>query len=132
VARAVAEAVPFANAVFDCALVVTTLCFVDDTRAALREIAGTLVIGMIDRESALGQNCSAHRAESLFYREATFYSPAESEALLRETGFNDLAWAQTLSSAVSTLREIEPAATGTGRGAFVVVRAQVSREAGTG
>jgi SAM-dependent methyltransferase len=130
VARAVGEALPFAEAVFDYALVVTTICFVDDARAMLTEIArvlrpgGKLVIGLIDRESALGKDYVAHREENVFYRSATFYSAAEVEALLRETGFSHLVWVQTLSTPLSEIHEIEPISAGSGRAAFLVVRAE--------
>jgi SAM-dependent methyltransferase len=132
VARAVAEALPFAEAVFDYALVVTTICFVDDARAMLLEIArvlrpgGKLVIGLIDRESALGKDYVAHREENVFYREATFYSAAEVEALLKETGFSRLVWVQTLSTPLSEIHEVEPIGAGAGRGAFLAVRSQTS------
>jgi SAM-dependent methyltransferase len=131
VLRALAEALPFADAVFDHVLIVTTICFVDNARAMLREAArvllpgGVLVIGLIDRESRLGQDYVAHRAESLFYREAKFFSAAEVETLLTDTGFGDLTWVQTLSAPLSELHEIEPISAGTGRGAFVAVRARV-------
>ena len=134
VARAVAEALPFAEAVFDYALVVTTICFVDDARAMLGEIArvlrpgGTLVIGFIDRESALGKDYVDHQTENVFYRAATFYSAAEVEALLKRTGFHDVIWVQTLSLPLSEMHEIEALTTGTGRGAFLGVRAQISRK----
>jgi SAM-dependent methyltransferase len=136
VARAVAEALPFAESVFDYALVVTTICFVDDARAMLLEIArvlrpgGTLVIGLIDRESALGKNYVAHREDNVFYRSATFYSAAEVEALLKETGFGRLVRVQTLSTPLSEIDEIEPISAGSGRAAFLVVRAQTSGEIG--
>jgi SAM-dependent methyltransferase len=129
-ARAVAEALPFADAVFDYALVVTTICFVDDAPAMLREIArvlrpgGKLFIGLIDRDSALGRDYVAHQAENVFYRAATFYSAAEVEALLKDTGFSDLVWVQTLSAPLTEIHEIEPIRTGTGQGAFLVVRAR--------
>jgi SAM-dependent methyltransferase len=138
VARAVAEALPFANSVFDYALVVTTICFVDDARAMLREIArvlrpeGKVIIGLIDRESALGKDYVAHQSENVFYREATFYSAAEVETLLKGTGFSHLVWGQTLSTPLSETHEIEPMRAGTGRGAFLVVRAQTSGERGGG
>jgi SAM-dependent methyltransferase len=137
-ARAVAEALPFAGGVFDYALVVTTICFVDDARAMLREIArllrpgGKLVIGLIDRESALGHEYMTHQAENIFYRDATFYSAAEVETLLKETGFSHLVWVQTLSTLLSEIHEIEPISAGTGQGAFVVVRAQTLGETGAG
>lgn len=133
VARAVAEALPFADAVFDYVLLVTTICFVDDAPVMLREIArvlrsdGKIVIGLIDRESALGKDYVAHQAEHIFYRQATFYSAIEVEVLLKETGFSNLVWLQTLSAPPSAIREIEPACEGTGQGAFLVVHAQNSR-----
>jgi len=137
VARAVAEALPFEETVFDYALVVTTICFVDDARAMLLEIArvlrpgGKLVIGLIDRESALGKDYVAHREENVFYRSATFYSAAEVEALLKETGFSHLVWVQTLSTPLSEIHEIEPISAGSGRAAFLVVRAQTSEKRST-
>jgi len=84
---------------------------------------GELVIGFIDRTSNLGQHYLAHQAENVFYREATFYSAAEVEQLLRETGFNELVWVQTLSKTLEEIREIEPLCSGYGQGAFVVVKA---------
>lgn len=131
VARAVAEALPFAEAVFDYALIVTTICFVEDAGAMLQETArvlrpgAALVIGLIDRESPLGQDYVAHRAENVFYRDASFFSAAEVAALLSQTGFGDLVWLQTVSAPLSRMRQIEPAIGGTGRGAFVAVRGRL-------
>jgi SAM-dependent methyltransferase len=129
-AGAVAEALPFAAEVFDYALLVTTICFVDNARAMLREIArvlrpgGELVIGFIDRDSVLGQDYVSHREENVFYRSATFYSAKDVETLLTESGFSRLIWVQTLSKPLSEIVEIEPISGGSGRGAFLVVRAQ--------
>jgi SAM-dependent methyltransferase len=130
VAAARAEALPFAAGAFDYALVVTTICFVEDAAAMLRETArvqrpsGTLVIGLIDRESPLGQDYVAHQAENVFYRAARFFSATEVARLLAEAGFRDATWLQTLSSPIADMRELEPAVEGTGRGAFLAVRAQ--------
>lgn len=129
VARAVAEALPFAEATFDYALVVTTICFVDDVGLMLREArrvlrpGGTLVIGLIDRESPLGRDYVAHQQENVFYRAATFYSAAEVARGVAAAGFTNLEWLQTLSRPLADTRDIEPAAPGTGRGAFAVLRA---------
>jgi SAM-dependent methyltransferase len=131
VARAVAEALPFADAVFDCALVVTTICFVADAAAMVREArrvlrpSGVLVIGLIDRDSPMGHEHVAQQAGNVFYREAHFYSAAEVAALLEANGFHDLVWLQTISALLSQIREIEPASAGTGRGSFLAVRARV-------
>jgi SAM-dependent methyltransferase len=124
----VAERLPFATASFDYALIVTTICFVDDAGAMLREARrvikpdGCLVVGFIDRESALGQEYLVHQAENVFYREATFYSAKEVERLLSNNGFPCQVWAQTLSRLLPEMSEIEPLRAGRGTGAFVVVR----------
>jgi SAM-dependent methyltransferase len=129
VARAIAEALPFADGVFDYALIVTTICFVDDAIAMLAEAqrvlrpGGELVIGFIDRTSDLGQHYLANQAENVFYREATFYSADEVERLLDDTSFIAPVWAQTLSRPLEEIREIEPLLAGRGQGAFVVVKA---------
>jgi SAM-dependent methyltransferase len=125
----VAENLPFADGSFDHALVVTTLCFVDSPARMLAEArrvlkpGGRLVIGFIDRESTLGQNYLLHQAESVFYREATFYSADEVARLLLEAEFTACAWGQTLAHSLAETREIEPLRTGRGQCAFVVVSA---------
>jgi SAM-dependent methyltransferase len=132
VACAVAEALPFAPATFDYALIVTTICFVDDATAMLAEAhrvlkpGGELVIGFIDRTSNLGQYYLAHQAENVFYRDAKFYSADEVERLLREACFAGPVWAQTLSKSLEETRETEPLRAARGQGAFVVVKASRS------
>lgn len=124
-----AEQLPFPPASFDYALVVTTLCFVDSPAQMLAEAHrvlrpnGLLVIGFIDRDSPLGRDYLAHQAESVFYREATFYSAGDVERLLGEAGFTIRAWGQTLSRSLAETREIEPLQPGRGRCSFVVVSA---------
>jgi SAM-dependent methyltransferase len=130
VASAVAEALPFAQAAFDNALIVTTICFVADAGAMLKEAHrvlrphGELVIGFIDRTSDLGRHYLAHQEESVFYREATFFSAQEVQQLLSDTGFSEPVWAQTLFKPLAETREIEPVRADRGRGAFVVVKAR--------
>lgn len=88
---------------------------------------GRLVVGFIDRASALGQEYLAHRAENVFYREATFNSVDDVEGQLRDAGFGHTDWGQTLSRPLSEIREIEPLRPGRGRGAFVVASAHTAR-----
>ena len=131
--RGVAERLPFVDESFDYGLIVTTLCFVDDAEAMLREARrvikpdGCLVVGFIDRESSLGQYYLAHQAESVFYRDATFYSADEVESLMCDCGFPCQVWVQTLFRPLPEIREIEPLRPGRGAGAFVVIRGMATQ-----
>jgi SAM-dependent methyltransferase len=124
-----AENLPFKDQTFDHALVVTTICFVDSAAEMLAEAhrvlkpGGRLVIGFIDRQSAIGRDYLAHQAESVFYREATFYSAEEVNRLLLTAGFAIDAWAQTLAHPLPATRELEALRPGRGQCAFVVVSA---------
>lgn len=129
VVEGLGENLPFATDCFDFALVVTTLCFVDAPARMLTEAhrvlkpGGRLVIGFIDRESGLGQDYLLHQAESVFYREATFYSADEVGRLLLESGFSIDDWVQTLFHPLAEIREIEILRAGHGQGALVVIAA---------
>lgn len=127
--QGVAEALPFKDAVFDYGLIVTTICFVDDSKTMLNEAhrvlksGAPLIIGFVDRASALGQRYLAHQDENVFYREAQFYSASEIESLLGDTRFIDLVWVQTLVKPLNEIQEIEAPGGGHGHGGFVVVKA---------
>jgi SAM-dependent methyltransferase len=126
----VAEALPFAEAVFDFALVVTTICFVDSAEAMVAQArrvirpGGSFVIGFIDRDSRLGQTYLERQSQSVFYRDAVFFSAAEVDRLLQEGGFAVCEWGQTLFGPLTETAEVEPVRPGSGTGAFVVVTAQ--------
>lgn len=131
VVQGTAERLPFAAGRFDHALVVTTLCFVDSPAGMLAEArrvlkpGGRLVIGIVDRDSALGREYLVHQAENVFYREATFYTADEVAGLLAQAGFTVDAWGQTLSRPLPETRQIEALRPGHGQCAFVVVAASI-------
>jgi hypothetical protein len=85
------------------------------------------LVGFIDRNSDLGRHYVAHRAESVFYRDATFYAASEVEDMLRRARFSVRAWGQTLFGASPEIQEIQPLRPGVGQGAFVVVSAERQR-----
>ncbi|MBE9514045.1 MAG: class I SAM-dependent methyltransferase [Chloroflexi bacterium] len=125
----VAEALPFKNSTFDFALMVTTICFVDDLDSSFREAHrilrpdGHLIIGFIDRASPIGQSYERRKADDLFYREATFYSVAEVTSVLRETHFREFVFSQTIFKNLADIHSVEPVERGYGKGSFVVLRA---------
>ncbi len=124
VVRGVAEALPFNDSEFDSALMVTTICFVDDADTALREAfrvlkpQGSLIVGFVDRTSELGRQYSDPTRATVFYKEATFFSAEELCRKLTEAGFRDLTARQTLIPAEST----DLILPGYGKGAFVALR----------
>lgn len=125
-----AEALPFKECEFDFALMVTTICFVDDAKAALREAYrvlkpdGSFVIGFIDKDSLIGRSYIRRRHESVFYSIATFYSVDEVANYLKKTGFRDLGFSQTIFRPLKEITSIEPIKEGYGEGSFVVVRSR--------
>ena len=58
----------------------------------------------------------------MFYREAIFYSTDEVISLLKEGGFKDLAFTQTIFQDLQEIHEMEPVKEGYGEGSFIVVR----------
>ena len=130
VAAAYAEELPFAQGMFDFALMVTVLCFLKDPLQGLREAGrvlkprGKLIIGMIDADTPLGRSYEEKKAGSKFYRQARFYPVKLVLQWLKDLGFADLATGQTLVKELSLITEEEPLLPGHGRGGFVVLAAQ--------
>ena len=127
---AVAEKLPFYEGLFDFALMVTTICFVDDVRESFIEAkrvlkkGGRFILGFVDRNSTLGKTYELHKEENVFYRDATFYSTDEVITLLQECGFQKPQVVQTIFSDFRKLTAVEPFTEGYGQGGFVVVCAE--------
>jgi len=128
VIKGVAEDLPIGNETFDFALMVTTICFVDDPLLSLQNIYrilkpnGYVIIGFVDRDSALGRQYEKNRLNSRFYREARFFSTDEVIGLLKKAGFSEIVYAQTLFG--TDLEHMDTAVKkGYGEGAFVALRA---------
>jgi len=127
VCQAVGEALPFSDDRFDFALLVTVICFVDDVPVLLRETwrvlkpGSRLIVGFIDRDSALGRLYESRKENDEFYHQARFYSAAQVADHVLQAGFDRLAFCQTLSGLPRETPEIEPVRSGYGEGAFVVL-----------
>jgi ubiquinone/menaquinone biosynthesis C-methylase UbiE len=140
VCQAVGERLPFNNDQFDFALLNTVDPFVNDIQIILTEIHrvldvdGRIIIGMIDRDSHLGQIYDAEKDKDPFFREAHFHSTTEIIRHLESAGFSNLVCRQTLigdpfAAAHERVKEDETIGNtmaiqdGFGMGAFVALRA---------
>jgi len=130
VTEGVAEELPLADAHFDFVLMVTTICFLDDVKASFTEAyrilksSGYFIIGFIDKTSVAGKEYQNHKQESKFYKIANFYCADEVVRLLKEAGFENLRYVQTIFKSLSAINRIEPLKQGFGQGSFVVIRGQ--------
>ncbi|MFW6449154.1 MAG: class I SAM-dependent methyltransferase [Halobacteriota archaeon] len=127
--RGVAEWLPFADDTFDTALLVTTICFVDDLSRALSEAArvlasdGAIVLGYIDEDSPVGRQYRERRERNPFYRDATFVSTPELIDELEAAGFDSFEFVQTIFRWPGNLDEPDRVEAGRGEGSFVGLRA---------
>ncbi|KPJ61092.1 MAG: methyltransferase type 11 [Latescibacteria bacterium DG_63] len=125
----VGEHLAFADNCFDFVLLITTICFLDDVSAALAETyrvlrpGGVVLIGFIDRESQLGRVYEKRKQNDVFYRDASFLSADEVLSRLKETGFRDPVFRQTIFENPAEMTEADSVKSGHGEGSFVVVRA---------
>ena len=122
-----AENLPIRDNSFDFALMVTTLCFLENPLQVLGEIKrilkpdGKIIIGMLDEESPLGRLYKEKRKESKFYRDAKFYSVNQVLDWLKKLEFNNLQTIQTIFKNLSEIQSLEPIEKGFGKGLFVVI-----------
>ncbi len=124
-----ADSLPFEDNSFDAVLMVVTICFLSDPEKALDEVArilrprGEFIVGIVDKDSFLGQMYLKKKEKSPFYRFAHFFSSRELIAFLEARGFNVERVLQTLFCPLDEIREVERPQEGYGKGGFVVVKA---------
>ena len=129
----VAEKLPYEDGSFDYALMVTTLCFLDDVDMAFHEVhrilkpGGYFINGFIDRESRIGKSYEKNKEKSVFYKVAKFYSVDEVIGHLEKAGFAENRVIQTLFHNLEDIRSVEPIMRGYGKGSFVVTKSQKSK-----
>jgi SAM-dependent methyltransferase len=130
VVDSVAENLPFKDCSFDLALMVTTLCFLDDVKKAFVEIyrilkpGGYFINGFVDKNSKVGRMYQKDKQKSVFYRLAIFFTTEEVVKILKETGFKDFEFRQTVFSTLDKINQVEKIKEGYGEGSFIVIKAQ--------
>ncbi|MBI5588714.1 MAG: class I SAM-dependent methyltransferase [Deltaproteobacteria bacterium] len=126
----VAENLPFMVNWFNCLLMVTVICFLDDILAAFREAfrvvkpGGYIIVGFLDKTSPLGREYASRSGKEGFFKDARLYSAQEVAGYLTEAGFRELTFTQTLFKDLKEIKAAEPVKDGYGEGSFVAVRAK--------
>jgi ubiquinone/menaquinone biosynthesis C-methylase UbiE len=124
----VAENLPLADKSYDFALMVTTICFVDDISRSFAEAHrilkddGFLVLGFVDKESPVGKLYLSLKNKSIFYKDARFYSTEEVYRVLWENDFTIISTHQTIFGLLEQINEIQETENGYGKGSFVVLK----------
>jgi ubiquinone/menaquinone biosynthesis C-methylase UbiE len=128
----IAEKLPCADKSYNYALMVTTICFVDDIKKAFHEAHrilkenGSLILGFVDKNSPVGKFYLKNKDKSLFYGDAIFYSTGEVYRYLWETDFTIEETYQTVFGMPDEINEEQEAVPGYGKGSFVVIKARKS------
>jgi len=123
-----AEELPLEDQSYDFALMVTTICFIDNVEEAFREVrrilkpGGRFIIGLVDKNSSLGKIYEKMKEQNKFYRYATFYSTDEVKKLLKENKFKSIEIIQTVFGKLDEIQNPQMFKKGYGKGGFVVIK----------
>ena len=125
-----AESLPIEDGLYDYALLVTTVCFLDTPEIAFREVyrilkaGGFIIVGLIDRDSKLGKKYEEKKSESKFYKDANFHSVKEIQGDLMKAGFSHIEYVQAILPGDTDEKDEPMVKQGYGDGSFVVLRGQ--------
>ena len=128
VKECVAENLPYEDNSVDYALMVTTICFVDDPQKTFKEInrvlkpGGSVVVAFVDKDSPVGRIYLENKDKSMFYKEATFFSTKELLELLKNAGFKTEKTIQTVFGMLHEISEVQHPKEGHNEGSFVVIK----------
>lgn len=122
----VAEELPYFTESFDYAVLITSICFVENSQRAIEEVyrilktEGVIVIAIIDKDTPFGKFLDEGKSKSRFYKNALFFSTQEIVSLLETNFFRVDRILQTFENPDSTI--IEDPTEGHGKGSFVIIK----------
>lgn len=125
----VAENLPYRGLSFDFVLMNFCISYLEDPLAAFVEAwrvlryGGSLIIGFLDKNSAVAKAYERRKKESLFYKDAHFYSTEELQEMLLQAGFTTFEYSQTLFHQPEKLSAAENTMPGYGQGSYVMLKA---------
>ena len=123
-----AEHLPFGDLKFDFVLFVT-VCHLDNVKYAFAEAyrvlkpKGAILIGFLDKDRSVAKQNIENRHRSTFFANANFFTVSRMQSLLKDVGFKNLEYNQTLFGELDEIKEIQMPKEGYGVGSFVVVKA---------
>jgi len=125
-----AESLPVGDGLYDYALLVTTVCFLDAPELAFKEVyrvlkaEGFIIVGLIDKDSKLGKKYEEKKNKSKFYKDANFHSVEAIQKKLENTKFSNIECVQAILPGDINENTEPEVKQGYGEGSFVVLRAQ--------
>lgn len=129
VMSAEAEHLPYEDMTYDFVLMTFCISYFEDLPAAFNEArrvlknGGSLIVGFIDKDSVIGNFYEQRKPESVFYKQANFYSTKRIIAELKKAGLKNLRFSQTLFHELDEIKKFEPAKPGYDEGSFIIIKA---------
>ncbi len=128
----VAEDLPFKEEIFDSAIMIVTLCFLDNLEKSFSEINkilrknGDLIIGFVPSESSWGKFYLKKKREGHpYYKYAKFYTFEAIKHIIEKKGFYIHSVVSTLLSSPEKFKKVEKPHNGYYKKAgFIIIRAK--------
>lgn len=123
-----AEDLPYGELQFDVVLM-NCLSYMENMDRAFSEAyrvlkyGGFLLVPFIEKESRIGRYYESRREQSIFYKQASFYSVSEIEVRVRKTGLKNVTFSQTLFNELDKIAAAERVKPGYGEGSYVLLKA---------
>jgi len=124
-----AEDLPYESLQFDFVLMNYCISYFESLQKAFKEAfrvlkpGGPLVVGFIEKNSRIGHYYKTAKAQSIYYKQARFFSVQEVEKELLNAGFSNLQFSQTLFNDLDDIKSVEPSIPGYGEGSYILIKA---------